>query len=136
MSFIHRQSAQYILVSNTRSLYSCVLYGRGITNDYAFIHGVLRSLREFMEDDGQSVSYQEFIAPSSNTVHFAKAFSRSVIGSMNDLIAHAIGWLEYGDISPHDLGFELNDILLSAIAASEADGYGKPSEAFKLLAGV
>jgi hypothetical protein len=28
---------QYILVSNTKSLYSTVLYGRGITNDSHFI---------------------------------------------------------------------------------------------------
>ena len=39
---------QYILVSNTKSLYSCVLYGKGITNDYPFIQRVLSSLREFM----------------------------------------------------------------------------------------
>jgi hypothetical protein len=45
---------QDILISNTPSLYSCVLYGKGITNDSVFIERVLSSLREFMEDDGQS----------------------------------------------------------------------------------
>ena len=127
---------QYILVSNTKSLYSCVLYGKGITNDCVFIERVLSSLREFMEDDGQSFIYQKFVAPSSGTVSFAKALNRSVTGSMNDLIGHATAWLEYGDIAPHDLGFRLNDILLSAIAASKSDKYGKPNEAFKRLADV
>ena len=127
---------QYILVSNTQSLYSCVLYGKGITNDYSFIQRVLSSLREFMEDDCQSFVYQKFVVPSSNTVRFARSLNRSVTGSMNDLIGHATGWLEHGDIAPHDLGFRLNDILLSAIATSKSDKYGKPNEAFKLLASV
>ena len=127
---------QYILVSNTQSLYSCVLYGKGITNDSVFITRVLSSLREFMEDDGQSSIYQKFVAPDSSTASFAKALNRSVAGSMNDLIGHAIGRLEYGDIAPHDLGFELNDTLLSAIAVSKSEGYGKPSEAFRKMADV
>jgi hypothetical protein len=125
---------QYIIASNTKSLYSCVLYGKGITNDYAFIRGVLSSLREFMEDDGQSFAYQELVAPASNTVRFAKALNRSVTGSMNDLIAHATGWLEYDDIAPHNLGFRLNDTLLSALATNKSERYGKPNDAFKLLA--
>jgi hypothetical protein len=53
---------QYILVSNTQSLYSCVLYGKGISDDYPFIQRVLNSLREFMEDDAQAFIYQKFVA--------------------------------------------------------------------------
>ena len=127
---------QYILVSNTASLYSCVLYGKGITNDSMFIERVTSTLREFMEDDGQAFIYQKFVAPSSRTVSFAKAANRSVTGSMNDLIGHAMARLEYGDFSPHDLGFHLNDNLLSALASSKSAGYGKPNEAFKRLANL
>jgi hypothetical protein len=127
------ERTQYFLVSNTKSLYSCVLYGKGITNDCVFIERMLSALREFMEDDGQAFIYQKFVAPSSRTVSFAKALNRSVTGSMNDLIGHATGWLEYGEVSPHDLGFRLNDVLLSAIAVSKSEKYGKPNEAFKLL---
>src|SRR3954447_22076766 len=85
---------QYILVSNTASLYSCVLYGKGITNDCVFIERMLSSLREFMEDDGQAFIYQKFVAPSSDTVSFANALNRLVTGSMNDLIGHTLAWLE------------------------------------------
>ncbi len=109
---------QYILISNTPSLYSSVLYGKGITNDSVFIERTLSTLREFMEDDGQLFVYQRFIAPSSGLVSFAKALNRSVIGSMNELIGYATLLLETEEISPHDLGFRLNDTLLSALAAT------------------
>jgi len=43
---------QYILLSNTPSFYATVMYGRGITDDHAFIVRALSSIREFMQDDG------------------------------------------------------------------------------------
>lgn len=125
---------QYIIVSNTKSLYSVVLYGKGITNSSQFIDRSLSMLREFMEDDGQAFVYQRFIAPASSSVQFAKALDRSVTGSINELVMFAKAWLEKGELSPHDVGFELNTILLSAIAPSKRAAYGRPNEAFKAMA--
>ena len=123
----------YILVSNTKSLYSAVLYGKGVTNVTHFIERAMSSIRELMEDDGQEFVHQRFIAPTTASITFAKALDRSVTGSMNDLIYHATAWLATGDVSPHDVGFRLNDILLSAIAPNESEPYGRPREAFKAL---
>jgi hypothetical protein len=39
-----------------------------------------------------------------------------------------------GELSPYDVGFKLNDVLLSAITTSKSKKYGKPREAFKSLA--
>ncbi len=125
---------QYILLTNTKSLYSTVMFGKGITNDSQFIVRALSSIRDLMEDDGQAFAYHEFIVPATGTVHFAKTLDRSVTGSMNDLIRFATAWLIEGDLSPHDVGFKLNDMLLSAIAASKSEKYGRPREAFKKLA--
>jgi hypothetical protein len=91
---------QYILVSNTQSLYSTVMYGKGITNDSDFIQRALSSSREFMEEDGQGAVYERFIAAASASVRFAKALNRSVTGSMNDMTKHAAYWLAAGDIAP------------------------------------
>ena len=124
---------QYIILSNTKSLYSIVMFGKGLTDDGRFIERALSNLREFMEDDGQEFIYRRFIAPASTTVHFAKALDRAVTGSMNDLINHASAMLVGGELSPFDVGFKLNDVLLSAIAPSKADRYGKPREVFKTL---
>src|SRR5436305_4031561 len=71
---------QYILLSNTKSLYSTVLYGKGVTNDSLFIERALSSIRESL-DDGQESTFRRFIAPASASVRFAKALDRSVTGS-------------------------------------------------------
>jgi hypothetical protein len=55
---------QYLLVSNTRSLYSTVMYGKGVTTDSHFIERALGSIREFMEADGQAFAYCRFIVPA------------------------------------------------------------------------
>jgi hypothetical protein len=125
---------QYIIVANTRALYSVVMYGKGITGDNEFITRALSALREFMEDDGQSFVYQRLIAPTSGGVRFAKALDRSVTGSINELVKFATCYLEDGETSPYDIGFKLNNVLLSALDPSKKDGYGKPNEAFKALA--
>jgi hypothetical protein len=52
---------------------------------------------------------------------------RSVIGSLNDLIYHATIWLTERELSPHDVGFKLNEIPFSSLA------YANPREAFKSL---
>jgi hypothetical protein len=124
---------QYIIVSNTKSLYSTVLFGKGITDDSHFIQRALGSIRELMEADGQAFVYHRFIVPATGTVRFAKALNRSVTGSMNDLINHAKVRLAEGELSPFDVGFELNDVLLSSLARSKSECYGKPREAFKDL---
>ena len=124
---------QYIIVVNTQSLYSVVMYGKGIASGSQLIERTLSSIREFMEDDGQAFVYQRFVAPSSGSVRFAKALDRSVTGSINELVKFAKLWLGEGEISPYDAGFRLNDILLSALASSKSDKYGKPKEAFTSL---
>jgi hypothetical protein len=125
---------QYIIVANTKSLYSVVMYGKGITDYSEFIDRTLSNLREFMEDDGQAFVYRRFVAPSSASVRFGKALDRSVTGSINELVKFAKVWLEEGEMAPFSIGFKLNDVLLSALAPSKADGYGKPNEAFRALA--
>ena len=125
--------SQYILLSNTKSLYSTVLPGKGITDEGCFIERALSSIREFMEDDGQEFVYRRFVAPASGSVRFAKALNRSVTGSMNELIRDATVWLAEGGRSPREVSVSLNDVLLSALGRGGSASYGKPREALKAL---
>jgi len=124
---------QYIIVANTKSYYSVVFYGKGITDYSEFISRALSALREFMEEDGQSFVYQRLIAPTSGSIQFAKSLDRSVTGSINELVKFATFYLESGETSPFEVGFKLNDVLLSALA-NQDHAYGKPNEAFRALA--
>jgi hypothetical protein len=84
------ERSQYILVTNTKSLCSAVLPGKGVTDAKTFIERALSSLRELMEADGYEGVYERLVAPISGSFRFAKALNRSVSGSMNDRKA-AIG---------------------------------------------
>lgn len=124
--------AQYIMLSNTASLYSVVMFGRGSTHDGLFVDQALDAIREFMTDDGLGLIYVNFIAPAGASVRFGKALNRSVTGSMNELEMIAKLHLETGEWSPFDVGRKLNETLLSAIAC-KANGYATPREAMKSL---
>jgi len=118
---------QYLILTNTLSLYSTVIYGSGITNDGRFLDRALGAIREFMLDDGQEFIFSRFVAPSSRTVRFASALNRSVTGSMNDLIFQATVWMTEGDLSPFDTSFKLNGAPMSYL------DYRNPRVAFKGL---
>lgn len=124
---------QYILLSNTKSLYSTVMIRQGITNDSRFIERALNSIREFMEQDGHAAIYDRCIAPDSGTIHFAKALNRTVTSSMNELVRFATDLLMEDELAPHEVGFKLNNFLLSASATCKSDKYGTPSEAFRVM---
>ncbi|MEX1028126.1 MAG: hypothetical protein WD049_09005 [Candidatus Paceibacterota bacterium] len=68
------------------------------------------------------------------TVSFAKGLSRSATGSMNEPVAEAKLWLVEEDLSPHDVGLKVNDVLLSALSDERARKYRTPNDAFKQLA--
>ncbi len=77
---------QFLIVTNTRSLYSCLLPGAGITNGDVLIERSVSAIREFLEHDQQPLALNKLAVVSASSPHFAKALSRSVTGSMNDLI--------------------------------------------------
>lgn len=76
-SLFDADRTQYMLWANTKSLYSTVLFGKGITDESELVDRALSSLREFMQADGQEITYRRLIAPAAATVQFAKALNRS-----------------------------------------------------------
>lgn len=119
---------QYILVTNTASLYSTVIYGRGITNDSAFLECLTSAIGQFLRDDGNGFFYERFVVSSMGTIYFAKTLDRVVTGSMNDLVKQARFHLTTEEISPYDLSFVLNDVPMLAYLGGKS-----PAMAFKAL---
>jgi hypothetical protein len=118
---------QYIIVSNTASLYSVLLLGRGISNQNRFVPGVLAAIRELLIADGQGPVYERLIAPAANAAVFGTALNRSVIGSMNDLIKCLRWSSQRAPISPIEDSLALNDTPMSML------GMDKPGFAFKAM---
>jgi hypothetical protein len=106
---------QYIIVSNTASLYSIVMYGRGVANETRFLQDSISQMREVLKADGFSSALREVIGPSADRIALAKRQDRSVIGSMNDLIWQARLRLVQDEISPYETSFFLNRTLMSHI---------------------
>ena len=121
---------QYVIITNTQSLYSVVVPGRGMIDSSHFIEGVLACIRETMDADGLADVFDKQIAPAIEAVQFSKALSRSVTGSMNDMIFHAKAWLSEDSHSPLETSNELNDIPFSSLY------YNKPRKVLQFLAGT
>ena len=128
-NLFHADRTQYVLLTNTKSLYSTVFFGKGITDESELVDRALSSLRDFMHADGQEFVFRRLVASAAATVHFAKALNRSVIGSMNELVRFATFHLVEDEISPFDVGFRLNEIPFSSL------NYANPREEFKQLVG-
>lgn len=118
---------QYILITNTPSLYSMVMYGRGITDDSQFLGRIANHMGEFISDDGHTFLFQRLIAPSAACVAFSKPLNRAVTGSMNDLVFQAKVHLIEQEMSPWDTSFLLNEVPMSYLK------YANPREAFLRL---
>ncbi|VTT97572.1 Uncharacterized protein OS=Pelobacter carbinolicus (strain DSM 2380 / Gra Bd 1) GN=Pcar_1474 PE=4 SV=1 [Gemmataceae bacterium] len=123
---------EYVLLSNTRSLYSAVLDGVANENAARFAERVVGLIRAILEGAGHGTLVGHRDEPAIGWVQFAKALDRSVTGSMNELVAYAEMLLAGGDLSVPEVGVRLNDLLLSALAGG-ADKYGTPRGAFAAL---
>lgn len=123
---------QYILISNTASLYSCVVCDKGLTNPDLFVRKTLDAISEFMRADELQATFQRFVAPLSSGVSFAKSLNRSVTGSMSEHIHGSKLYLSDG-LAPHEINFRLNNTPLSALRSVNGRRYGVPREVFVSL---
>jgi hypothetical protein len=119
---------QYILVTNTVSLYSMLMEGRGITDSSTLLRSLTGTMESILSGTGYEYIFEECIAPSLQDVRVSKALNRSVIGSMNDLVVSAKTCIQGGELSLYDTSCLLNEIPFSALA------YLSPRATFQLLA--
>ena len=132
---VRRGPQPIILVSNTKSLLSAVLPGRGITSLDRLQKRAFDGIRACMTALGYESLSQTVIFTDSGPVRFAKALNRSVSGSMNELVKCAEVCMSEGERTLPEVGDRLNGTLLSALAAGGSQGYGKPREAFLVMVG-
>lgn len=119
---------QYLLATNTTSLFSVTFSGRGITDQEVLQSRLFPALHQLHSDAGLEETFERFIAPCVGQVAWSKAGNRSVTGSMNELIYQAQWIMEERALSSLELSQELNQSLFSFIQ------YQRPLEAHRQLA--
>ena len=118
------QRAHYIIITNSTSLYSIILHGRGITDDASFIDHVMSEMTNFMCQDGYEFQFRRLIVPNATESLFVKLSDRRVMGSMNDLVRMAKWHLIEGQVSPFDAAEKINKSPMSYL------DYDHPKRAF------
>ncbi len=103
------QRTQYILVAEANSLYTLIMYGRGVVDDNIFLQQLLGLLRENMEDVEDRMIFERIIAPNSARITLSKIINKSVLGSINDMVNMSKIIVERDDTSPYDLSVILNN---------------------------
>lgn len=121
------QRTQYILVTNTESLYSLIMPGRGITTDWQFIQSVRTVLQAFMAGQGNHLRVAKDLPWQDRDTFFSKITDRRILGSMNDLIFQSKFRLEEGQQTSFDVSFYLNETPMSYLK------YRSPKDVFHQL---
>src|SRR5512133_791999 len=78
--------SQYLIVTNSATLYSVIFAGRGIAKPEHFIERAYAAIMAQMVQDGCGALFKERIIPAGNEVVFSKTGDRKVMGSINDLV--------------------------------------------------
>jgi hypothetical protein len=106
---------QFIILTNSASLYSVVFPGKGVPNGEALVEQGMKALDDCLTRDGILGLYDFEIAPSIGSVDFCKAGDKSVLASMNQLVFQVkCDLLEMGHPLPL-VNRRLNRIVMSKL---------------------
>ena len=111
--------SEYILSTNTATLYAVVFPARGIKGEAAFRSNMLAQLRASMMEDGFEFHYKRLVDVESDAPSYSKALSRGLIGSMNDMAELACYSLEVQGKTPEQVTRIINDTPFSVIGGSD-----------------
>jgi hypothetical protein len=110
--------SEYILSTNTSTLYSVVFSAQGIKGEAAFRSNMHAQLRATMMEDGFEFHYKRLVDVEADVLSYSKALSRGVSGSMNDMAELACYSLEVQEKSLEQVTRLLNDTRFSVIGGS------------------
>jgi hypothetical protein len=121
------QRYRYLLFWNTAAFYPVLVRGSGVRDDHDLIRRLEEGLKLVMGGTELEFHYQRWIAPEFGEVQSAPIPSRSVLGTMNDLMQMAKYYLEFRDESPVEISHRMAEAPLSAL------GMNSPDRAFRSL---
>jgi hypothetical protein len=85
---------EYIIVTNTTSLYSALMSGAGVTDEDTFIQRSIVAIRDQLDEDGKAFLFERLVAPETGRIAFSKTLNASVTKSMNAIVRRATFYIE------------------------------------------
>jgi len=80
------QHTQYVILTNTSSLYSLIMYGKGILDERKFIRKLFTDMNVFMLMSKNESLFNDVIGPERRKILFSMISNKRVMESMNDLV--------------------------------------------------
>lgn len=127
MNLFTSNRVQYLILTNTTSLYSMIMTARGITNDKQLVHEALSCMRKFIIHSDNEAVYKNLSEPENENIFFSKVVDRRISGSMNDLIFQAKIYLGHDQKSLFEVSSLINKSPMSYL------NYSSPQKEFEKM---
>lgn len=118
---------QYIIVTNSTTLYTVLIPGRGNASGEAFAKNALTEIRAMLENDELSPLGKSLPADPSENLVFCRASDRHVLGSMNDFVFITAVTASYSELMVEDSSEQHNQAPMKMI------GYRHPIDLMRKL---
>lgn len=118
---------QFIILTNTATLYSSIIPGRGNTGSSVFIENALAGIGENLKLDGLDSLLKPLMAAPPEDLAFCKASDKRVLGSINEFVFMARYCILDGERSLTGISCFLNQSHMKAIR------YGRPLDEMRRL---
>ncbi|MDW7761623.1 MAG: hypothetical protein SCM96_13445 [Acidobacteriota bacterium] len=118
---------EYIIVTNTASLFSLLFIGRGVTTPEKYEEALVREFGGYLARCDEISVYSKYLASYKKNATYSKALNQSVTGSINDLIFSARFALELRGMTTWEASDYINEMPMSFLKMKS------PETAFQTL---
>jgi hypothetical protein len=120
---------RFLVAVNTRSLLPVVMPSRGITDGPTFVRTVLQNIESHLRDTGWGNLADKYLLPEMGAVALAPIESRSLLGSINEMVYFARVEMNAG-LSPDEASVRMREIPMTYL-----EGGTSPDRIFPYMAG-
>jgi len=123
------QRTEFILISNTASMFSCVFPSVEVADCDRLVDRMLVALRVLMFDNEQEANFHELAKVSAVGVTIARSRDRSLAMSMNDHVHSTKLYLADG-LNTDEVGQRLNNTRMAILTPSRRRHFVMPKDVF------
>jgi hypothetical protein len=127
----HARRYRYFITTNAATLFTVIIPGAGVKDDSIYFDNIFDAIKLQMEDVSMEFIYRRLIATKTAEILLSTTNSKSILGSMNDMIFNAKFLLDHEKMSPFDAGRFINKTPFSGIGMDYPENRMKNMPIFK-----